>query len=95
MQDLLTELDEGDRRPCVDIFVGNAKYVGLLKTIGGVMHLLAIEDALDELARSQSAPESETITSASDVTDVLLSATQVDYQKTCFFIAPIGDAEIE
>jgi hypothetical protein len=52
MQDELSDLDLGDRKPCVDIFVGNANYVGLLKTIGGVKHLLSIDDTLDELARS-------------------------------------------
>jgi len=92
MQDRLETLDEGDRRPCVDIFVGNAKYLDLLRTIGGVKHLLKIEDAHENLAIS---PEDDDLdaTPPNDQGDknVAPSATKLDYEKTCFFIAPIGD----
>lgn len=95
MQDKLDDLDSGDRKPCVDIFVGNANYVGLLKTIGGAKHLLSIEDALDELARSGAPDEAasdgqprETRGSGSEG-----PPDSVDFEKTCFFIAPIGDGK--
>lgn len=35
MRDCLDELNEGDRAPCVDIFVQNAKFVGILQTKEG------------------------------------------------------------
>ena len=91
MQDLLTELDDGDRRPCVDIFVGNAKYVGLLKTIGGVKHLLKIDDALDELARSKEGSNTPAGKADGQPDKVATNVRKSDYARTCFFIAPIGD----
>lgn len=93
MQDALEDIDAGDRKPCVDIFIGNAKHVGLLRPIGGSMHLLKIDDALDELARTPEVadPAKPTTiteqrgTSANNPTDA------IDFDCTCFFIAPIGD----
>jgi hypothetical protein len=91
MQDKLVDLNEGDRKPCVDIFVGNAKFVGLLKTIGGVQHLLKIEDALDELARTTLGEDIAT-GDLHVVGDKKYAAQgKVDFAQTCFFIAPIGD----
>lgn len=91
MQDLLTDLDVGDRRPCVDIFVGNAKFVGLLKTIGGVKHLLKIEDALDELARSKEVSNGDAGKADAQGDKSATPIRKSDYERTCFFIAPIGD----
>ncbi|HEY1859401.1 MAG TPA: hypothetical protein VGG61_03560 [Gemmataceae bacterium] len=93
MQDKLEDLDPGDRKPCVDIFVGNANYVGLLKTIGGAKHLLSIEDALDELARTGASEEaaSQRQTKESGTNGSITSPDSVDFEKTCFFIAPIGE----
>jgi hypothetical protein len=93
MQDELDDVDSGDRKPCVDIFVGNANFVGLLKTIGGVKHLLSVEDALDDLARSP-APAVGKGEGAVEQTGERLPGSQtenVDFDMTCFFIAPIGD----
>src|SRR5271157_2486217 len=92
MQDALQRIDEGDRKACVDIFVGNANYLGLLKTIGGVKHLLSVEDTLDELARTPGNHES-------DREGAVLSTNEprapkpheTNFEHTCFFIAPIGD----
>lgn len=94
MQDALEDIDLGDRQPCVDIFVGNANHVGLLRTIGGSRQLLAIEDALDELARTREhdvAP-GEPVPGASGASAGPLGQTS-DLSKVCFFIAPIGDAK--
>lgn len=96
MQDDLNDLDDGDRKPCVDIFVGNANHVGLLKTIGGVKHLLAIEDALDDLARA--APEDDAKASIKSIGERPLHPdgdAPVDFDSICFFIAPIGDKKSE
>lgn len=97
MQDQLEDLDPGDRKPCVDIFVGNANYVGLLKTIGGAMHLLPIEDALDELARAGASDDGAGSGLPTDgkAAVIDLSANAVDFDRMCFFIAPIGDNKSE
>jgi hypothetical protein len=60
-----------------------------LKTIGGVKHLLSIEDALDDLARSDQSPAGV----VPDAQRIALHSIgeAIDFEKTCFFIAPIGD----
>ncbi|HEX4131323.1 MAG TPA: hypothetical protein VHZ24_14885 [Pirellulales bacterium] len=92
MQDALHDLDKGDRQPCVDVFIGNASYVGLLKTIGGSKHLLAIEDALDDLARAGD-ERASSHNGATAATKSFRETDSVDFSKICFFIAPIGDAK--
>ena len=92
MQDAPDDLDAGDRQPCVDIFVGNASYVGLLKTIGGSKHLLAIEDALDELARAGDERPTPDADAAPAEGKPPRQTGAIDFAKTCFFIAPIGDS---
>jgi len=39
------DMNEGDRAPCVDIFVQNAKFVGILQTKEGAEFIASIEDA--------------------------------------------------
>lgn len=90
MQDELDELDPGDRKPCVDVFVANAMYIGLLKTADGAKRLLTIDDALDELARAEPRDRASHAPTASDGRTGM-TADAVDFSKTCFFIAPIGD----
>jgi hypothetical protein len=90
MQDELQGLDPGDRKPCVDVFIANAIYVGLLKTADGAKRLLTIDDALDELARSETRDRPGHGPSTAD-SQLRATADVVDFAKTCFFIAPIGD----
>jgi hypothetical protein len=93
MQDELEELDPGDRKPCVDIFVGNAMYLGLLKTIDATKHLLTVDDALDELARADNGEATTAGTLEVPASTSIPGSEEraVDYTRTCFFIAPIGD----
>lgn len=95
MQDELEELDLGDRRQCVDVFVGNAKFAGLLKTIEGAQHILSIEDALDELARTKLTANGAASNGKAEVSDEPADTTGVDFDRMCFFIAPIGDEKSE
>ena len=96
MQDELEDLDPGDRKPCVDIFVGNANYVGLLSTIGGARHLLSIDDALDELAQSETPGSMHGIVRAEQHNnDKAAADDSIDFERICFFIAPIGDKKSE
>jgi len=93
LQDQLEELDVGDRPQCVDIFIQNAKFVGLLRTIEGAEFLTAIEDA--QLAHradslSQSGDPVASIASSNTPT-----AGAEEFDSVCFFIAPIGESESE
>ena len=46
MRDQLDELDDGDRAPCVDVFVQNAKFIGLLQTKDGAESFIMEEELL-------------------------------------------------
>ncbi|KAB1908040.1 hypothetical protein F8279_08765 [Micromonospora sp. AMSO1212t] len=97
-------IDQDFLNECVETFIVNAKFLGLLRTIAGAERLLTKNHLLDELA-SQSAlavPKRSALviegTISSESTQV---AAVVDVQvresmsDTCFYIAPIGQADSE
>jgi hypothetical protein len=95
MKDVLHEakLEVTDAKECIDTFIVNAKFVGLLQTIAGSETLVPIETLMEQLPRDD---ESATTTTRS--TTVLLDSngglpvrSQANWQKTCFYITPIGD----
>jgi hypothetical protein len=45
MRDTLDDLNHGDRAPCVDIFVQNAKFVGVLQPREGAEFIVSLDDA--------------------------------------------------
>ena len=91
MRDALQDVDIADRAQCVDLFIGNAKFVGLLKTKEGAEHLVTIEQLIAELSITGSAIVGSTATSAdlSDTETPALDGAE-DFDKVCFYIAPIG-----
>jgi hypothetical protein len=84
MRDSLDELDEGDRAPCVDIFVQNAKFVGVLQTREGAEFITTLEDAATKAVR--------TIVTVTEATTLPINQPVAgeDFDTVCFFIAPIG-----
>ena len=92
MRDTLIELNAADRPQCVDLFIANAKFGGLLKTKEGAEHLLTIEQLLADL--SVGTPGVAIATG--DVVDTETPAEGAeDFDKVCFFIAPIGSEDSE
>ena len=103
MKDVLDEakLQITDQKECIDTFVVNVKFIGLLQTIAGSETLVPIETLLEQL------PENP----AGSVTTFLLdtpspsavqksgegatSKPQARWQKICFYITPIGDDDSE
>jgi hypothetical protein len=78
---------------CVDTFILNAKFLGLLKPISGTERLLPLEHILDELPRP--------LLSLGDSVEVQMitppgapaAAETGDWNKICFYITPIGEEE--
>lgn len=99
MQDVLKDqaptVDE--TRECVDLFVVNAQFLGLLRPIGGVETLVTPDDVGASSPETTSHEETTTTDGpAPGTTDhghvVVVSDTSgVDWQRMCFFIAPIGE----
>ena len=80
----------------VDTFIVNARFVGILTTISGADRFVTLDHLLDSLPSSQIAQSngvltpitaSETITSNT----ITYQNGQIEFEKTCFYIAPIGE----
>ena len=89
MRDSLDDMDEGDRAPCVDIFVQNAKFAGVLQTREGAEFITSVDDAVskDVALTPASAPAS--------IPAVNQPVAGEDFDSVCFFIAPIGADDSE
>ena len=77
---------------CIDTFIVNAKFLGLLRTIAGSEVLIPIEQAVDE---SPAGPTAVTLTSAIANTasgdgKEMAGSDTTDWTTTCFYISPIG-----
>lgn len=77
-----------DPRGCLDIFVVNAKDLGLLQTIGGAETLVSIEQAIDDLPAAV-APSVRTAPFTAPA--VGASSEPADWDHTCFYVTPIGE----
>ncbi len=107
MADHLSEADveEDEKAECIDTFILNAKFLGLLRTIAGSERLVPIEQAIEE------APQ-VTVTSGGLSSEVASRAASLptprapsagepvtqagdEFSKTCFYITPIGDENSE
>ena len=84
MCDTLEDLDEGDRAPCVDIFVQNAKFVGILQTLSWGRSSLTPDDAAARIGGPTKSPVSSESTAAN------MPVAGEDYDTVCFFIALIA-----
>ncbi|HBB94857.1 MAG TPA: hypothetical protein DC054_05650 [Blastocatellia bacterium] len=88
MRDVLNDVESAERPECVDIFIGNVKYIGLLKTVSGAEWILDVDKALQEQGVPTGSGLNAVIGSptASDE-----SSHTTDFDSICFFLAPIGE----
>jgi hypothetical protein len=90
MHDVLhaSNLQIPDVNECVDLFIVNAKDLGLLRAIGGAEMLIPIEQALEEYeSRSGAHPV------VVDSEKAIVLPAKTNWNTLCFYIAPIGDEE--
>jgi hypothetical protein len=90
-------------RECVDTFIVNAKYLGLLQSLAGAERLLTLEHVEDDIRQEASSGDARLIPPA-ESTDapaaarprtlaVVTVATETPLDKVCFYIAPIGEED--
>jgi hypothetical protein len=94
MRDILAEagVPSDQLQECVDTFIVNAKFLGLLRTIGGSERLISIEQLLDDFpAASRAAVIAYEQTERADVP---IGAVE-DWSRICFYVTPIGSAASE
>ena len=86
--------DEDYASEAAELFVVNARFLGILRVISGAERVLSIEHALDELGspsangRSEGVEAPELSPRSTSKTSTL--ETPADMGAVCFFIAPIG-----
>lgn len=94
-------LDEEYREDGAELFIENAKYLGIIKILSGAERLISIEQALEEVESKQSDKESTLEEKAKNIEKGLggdiktPSVNNSDLEKVCFYIAPIGEEESE
>jgi hypothetical protein len=90
---------EGDVKACVEIFIVNAKFLGILKTIAGAERIIPIEQALEELPEMISSADESQVTTPSSAEKQLPAEPKVandqSWNNICFYIAPIGEQDSE
>ena len=88
--------DESAYSECVDTFILNAQFLGLLRTIAGSERLIKIEHALEESTKVIGLPEKSSADTNSLVTTVSEVPTSANgYEAICFYITPIGADDSE
>lgn len=91
-------LDKQESKKCIELFLNNARYIGLIKLLAGSERILTLEYLIDELPNdniSESTIDTHTpITVSSNVQTHIISPTGNNsdpWENTCFYITPIGN----
>lgn len=79
-----------DLRECIDNFVVNANYLGLLQTIAGAETLIPIDQALEEAPQEKRSAVTRIASAPVDAAPIRDLTTR-NWDKICFFMAPIGE----
>ena len=90
-------IPDEDAKECVDVFLVNAKYLGILKPIAGAERIIPIEQAVEELPQSpetddgqHDSPQVQTFDGEAPAKSPTAMKGQ-DFEQTCFYISPIGE----
>lgn len=76
----------------VETFIVNLRFVGLLVTLSGAERIISTDHALDQLPASDATPSPQkTVEPRSSV----ITAEHAHFEKTCFYITPIGAPDSE
>lgn len=80
---------------CIDLFIVNAKFLGLLQTIAGSETLIPVEHHLDEVKATPVVPSNSTIPSSASQghrdSSNGSSSSATNWATTCFYMSPIGE----
>lgn len=104
LMDFLQEkgLDSDNQQRCVDLFLVNAKYIGLIKVMSGTERIISIEHLLEDIGVGTSL-ETQSIDKGNSQDYQIPALPQQkardlpddDWDCTCFYITPIGEDNSE
>lgn len=100
MADYLCEngLPREECAQCVEVFILNAKYLGIIDVVAGSERILTLEHLKEKLQAGKHQHEIETTSIGRTPQDVATNSPAKiteEWNKVCFFIAPIGDEGTE
>lgn len=101
LEDLTKEngVPDEDAKECAEIFIVNAKYLGILKPISGAERIIPIEQVLEELPSTPQSPLAlggdSPAAKETDAKAGSASAEDLDFQGICFYISPIGEEDTD
>lgn len=98
MMDFLSEqgLDEENQQRCVDLFLVNAKHIGLIKVMSGTERIISIEHLLEDITPESPDQLTQPIVKPSPRVIGAVNAeagrntSNDEWDRTCFYITPIG-----
>lgn len=92
LHDDLQEIDEGDRKACADVFTSNVKYLELLVPREGAEYLMTFEEWVGQKPAMSVIGGSVPGAPNAGVTPTAVDGTVVDYDKVCFIVSTIKEA---
>jgi hypothetical protein len=100
LEDLAKEqgIPAADIKECVEMFIVNAKFLGVLKPIAGAERIVPVEQVLEELpakAEEAAASRQESAVAERAARPTKEVGDAHDWEKTCFYVSPIGDDDSE
>ncbi len=102
LEDLVRETEDIPpeiSKQCVDMFIVNAKYLGILKLLAGADRIISIEQALEDVPPDTegTGPPAPTPPGAAEPQSEVRQPSQEsqDWDSICFYISPIGDEDTE
>lgn len=93
-----------DAKECIELFIVNSKFLGILKPIAGAERIIPLEQALESLPESDASPIADVSTDAAVRASTVferraagpgVSSDSGAWSSICFYISPIGEADSE
>jgi hypothetical protein len=81
------------KRECVEIFVANLRFVGLLKLLSGAERILTVDHALDQLPSGLISGASNAQFPSRQPEHSIVLHSDAEFDRVCFFIGPIGEPD--
>lgn len=92
-------LDEEYREDGAELFIENAKYLGIIKILSGAERLISIEQAIEEVGSNENnlalSVERDYIVKNQEADTLGYHSNNADLENVCFYIAPIGEPQTE
>ena len=101
MEDAVIEmgLDVDEAKRCVETFIVNAQYIGLIQMLSGAQRLITIEHLLEEIAKTSPIVGTCEFVITNRVAEGIVEQTEsqnnILFDKICFYITPIGSENSE